>query len=175
MILSDLNHDRASVKKTIKCHHESGGSVLESIFTNPTILKCVNPGKSQAVCLFASPTLRNCKVIYLGTKHWRSFLCDLVQPSKVFQRDYLYTVLKMNRSPQGARRNDEAPLYPFTLILPYISKVDATGWWTLRALERRQARKHEFVVRGGKIIERGGGSVSSDSNVNTGAGSNIGW
>ena len=115
MILSDLNHDRPSVKKTIKCHHESGGSVLESIFTNPTILKCVNPGKSQAVCLFASPTLRNCKVIYLGTKHWCSFLCDLVQPSKVFQRDYLYTVLKMNRSPQGARRNDKTPLYPFFL------------------------------------------------------------
>ena len=132
MILSDLNHDRPSVKKTIKCHHESGGSVLESIFTNPTILKCVNPGKSQAVCLLASPTLRNCKVIYLGTKHWCSFLCDLVQPSKVFQRDYLYTVLKMNRNPQGARRNDEAPLYPFTLILPYISKVDATGWWTFK-------------------------------------------
>ena len=43
-------------------------------------------------------------------------------------------------------------------------------------LESGQARKHEYVVRGGKIIEgRVGGwaaPLSSDSNVNTGSSSN---
>ena len=61
------------------------------------------------------------------------------------------------------------------LFYPISVKLVPLAGGLLRALERRQARKHEFVVRGGKIIERGGGSVSSDSNVNTGAGSNIGW